>query len=85
MKIINTYTSCGGIPQTLMERVYEFREQAVKAKQEASTQQEENKELRMRMEQVSTEQLLASLLRLAHLSSIAILQARGTFQRLTEL
>lgn len=35
-----------------MERVYEFREQAARAKQEVASQQEENKELKMRIEQV---------------------------------
>ncbi len=35
-----------------MDRVYEFREQGAKAKQELVAQQEENKELKMRMEQV---------------------------------
>lgn len=38
--------------QTLMDRVYEFREQSVKAKQELGALQEENKELKVRIEQV---------------------------------
>lgn len=36
----------------LMERVYDFREQAVKAKEEALMYAEENKELKTKMEQV---------------------------------
>lgn len=39
--------------QTLMERVYEFREQSLKAKQELTAQQEENKDLKIRLEQVT--------------------------------
>lgn len=36
----------------LTEKVYEFRELASKAKQEASVHAEENKELKIKMEQV---------------------------------
>lgn len=38
----------------LMKRVYDFREQALKAKQEALTCAEENKELKVKIEQVRT-------------------------------
>lgn len=36
-----------------MDRVVDFREQAVKAKHEVAAQQEENKELKARIEQVN--------------------------------
>lgn len=39
-------------PQTLMERVYEFRKLAAKAKSEAVAQEKENLELKARLEQV---------------------------------
>ena len=35
-----------------MNLLYDFREQAVKAKQEAAAAQEENKELKIKIEQV---------------------------------
>ncbi|CAN0196172.1 unnamed protein product, partial [Pylaiella littoralis] len=38
--------------ETLMERVYDFREQGVKAKQELAAQLDENKELKMKIEQM---------------------------------
>lgn len=50
--------------QTLMERVYDFREQGVKAKQELAAQLDENKELKMKIEQVRN---ALSLLRRPHL------------------
>lgn len=37
--------------QMLMKRAYEFREQALKAKQEAASYAEENKELKLKIEQ----------------------------------
>ncbi|CAM9530445.1 unnamed protein product [Ectocarpus sp. 4 AP-2014] len=52
--------------KALMERVYEFREQAAKAKQEVASQQEENKELKMRMEQMREDH-----------SELMVAQARG--------
>lgn len=48
--------------QTLMDRVYEFREQSVKAKQELASLQEENKDLKIRIEQVHPIFLLERLL-----------------------
>lgn len=38
--------------QMLMEKVYELRDQAIKAKQEMAVHQEENKELKSKLEQV---------------------------------
>ncbi|CBJ30367.1 conserved unknown protein [Ectocarpus siliculosus] len=52
--------------KALMERVYEFREQAARAKQEVASQQEENKELKMRIEQMREDH-----------SEMMVAQARG--------
>ncbi|CAM9507116.1 unnamed protein product, partial [Ectocarpus sp. 8 AP-2014] len=52
--------------KALMERVYEFREQAARAKQEVASQQEENKELKMRVEQMREDH-----------SEMMVAQARG--------
>lgn len=50
--------------QTLMERVYEFREQSLKAKHEVAALQEENKELKFRLEQVQFSARIAQILSL---------------------